>query len=170
MHLVLVHHFSMSFFPRKIPVWDGWIFQPVCFCSIEVPFLQWKRSTSIRSNHRRCFVRRDFLRNFVKITGRFRKSTISQNLQSQACSFIEKDTLVQAFSCESSKISKKIFFAEHFRATASEVLFLSMERLTLFIKTQLDFTESLSIKKYKILARLSREIFSLRELCTYLTH
>ena len=113
------------------------------------------------------FCKKRFRKNLI--TGRFRKSTISQNLQSQACSFIEKDTLVQAFSCESSKISKKIFFAEHFRAT-SEVLFLSMERLTLFIKTQLDFTESLSIKKYKILARLSREIFSLRELCIYLTH
>ena len=41
-------------------------------------------------------------------------------LQSQACSFIKKDTLAQLFSCEFCKIFKNSFFTEHLPETASE--------------------------------------------------
>ena len=38
----------------------------------------------------------------------------------EACNFIEKETLTQAFSCESCEISKNTFFTEHLWTTASE--------------------------------------------------
>ena len=41
-------------------------------------------------------------------------------LQSQACSFVKKDTLAQLFSCEFCKIFKNSFFTEHLPETASE--------------------------------------------------
>ena len=37
----------------------------------------------------------------------------------QACNFIKKETLAQAFSCEFCEISKNTFFIEHLQATAS---------------------------------------------------
>ena len=55
---------------------------------------------------------------------------ISQNSQENTCAslffnkvagnFIKKETLVQVFSCEFSKIFKNTFFTEHLRATASK--------------------------------------------------
>ena len=38
---------------------------------------------------------------------------------SQACNFIKKETLAQAFYCECCKIFKNTFFTEHLRVTAS---------------------------------------------------
>ena len=37
----------------------------------------------------------------------------------EACNFIKKETLAQAFSCELCKISKNTFFTEHLWTTAS---------------------------------------------------
>ena len=41
-----------------------------------------------------------------------------------AWNFIKKDTPAQVFSCEFYKIFKNIFFTEHLRATASEIICL----------------------------------------------
>ena len=41
----------------------------------------------------------------------------------QAYNFIEKETLVQMFSCEFCEISKNIFFAEHLWRTTAETFF-----------------------------------------------
>ena len=56
-----------------------------------------------RSSHRRCSVKNMFLET----------SQISQ-----ACNFIEKNTLAQMFSCEFCEISKNTF-TEHLQKTAS---------------------------------------------------
>ena len=50
-----------------------------------------------------------------------RVSFLSLRTQSlpQGCSFIKKETLAQAFSCEYCKISKNTFFKEQLRTTAS---------------------------------------------------
>ena len=56
---------------------------------------------------------------------------ISQNLQEntcarpEACNFIKKETLAQAFCCELYEISKNILFIEHLCTTA----FISMDFL-----------------------------------------
>ena len=39
----------------------------------------------------------------------------------QACNFIKKETLAQAFSCEFCEISKNTFFIEHLWTTASQL-------------------------------------------------
>ena len=55
---------------------------------------------------------------------------ISQNSQEnpccrpEACNFVKTETLVQMFSCEFCEISKNTFFTEHFRATASVLVWL----------------------------------------------
>ena len=46
-----------------------------------------------------------------------RKAPVSE---SQACKFIQKETLVQVFSCELREVFKKNFFTEHLRTTAFE--------------------------------------------------
>ena len=43
--------------------------------------------------------------------------TLSIKLQAEACNFIEKETLVQVFSCWFCEISKSTFFTEHLWAT-----------------------------------------------------
>ena len=40
-------------------------------------------------------------------------------MQAQACNFIKKTTLAQAFSCEFCEISKNTFFTEHLWTAAS---------------------------------------------------
>ena len=77
-----------------------------------------------RSSHRRCSVSKVVLE-------------ISQNLQEntcvgasfliklqaeEACDFIKKETLAQAFSCQFCEISKKAFFTEHLLATAYGII------------------------------------------------
>ena len=56
-----------------------------------------------RSSHRRCSVRKGFLRKFAKFTGK----NLCQSL------FFIKETLAQVFSCEFCELSK--FLTEHLR-------------------------------------------------------
>ena len=49
------------------------------------------------------------------------------------CNFIKIETLAQVFSCEFCEISKKIFFTEHLRATASEMRTLAESEVLLFL-------------------------------------
>ena len=66
-------------------------------------------------------MKKGVLRNLTKFTGKHLCHSLFFNkLQPQACNFIKKDTLAQVFSCELCEISKKIFFTEHLRTTASE--------------------------------------------------
>ena len=47
------------------------------------------------------------------------KTPFPESLFSQACNFIKKETLAQAFSFKFGETSKKTFFTEHLWATAS---------------------------------------------------
>ena len=59
-----------------------------------------------RSSHRRCSVRKGILRSFAKFTGkRLCQASFLINLQVEACNFIKKVTLAQAFPCEFCEIS-----------------------------------------------------------------
>ena len=75
--------------------------------------LEESRKTSIyRSSHRRCSIKKGFLRNFSKFIGKHLCGP-------EPCNFIKKETLAQVFSCEFCEISKNTFFTEHLRATTS---------------------------------------------------
>ena len=73
-----------------------------------------------RSSHQRYAVRKGFLRNFAKFTGKhLRQSLYFNRVAGHACSFIKIETLAQVFSSESCEISKNTFFIEHVWASAS---------------------------------------------------
>ena len=59
------------------------------------------------SSHRRCFIKKVFLKNFVKFKGKH----LCQIL------FIKKDALAQVFSCEYCEIFENNVFTEHLRTT-----------------------------------------------------
>ena len=73
---------------------------------------------SLRSNHRRCCVRKGVLRNFAKFIWKNLCQSLFFN-KVEAFNFIKKDTLAQVFSCEFWEISKNTFITEHLRTTAS---------------------------------------------------
>ena len=97
------------------------------------------KTSTHRSSYRRYSVRKGFLRNFTKFTGKhlcqslffnkaaglkflrtpFVQNTSGRHLRND--NFIKKETLAQVFSCEFSEISKNTFFTEQIRATASEL-------------------------------------------------
>ena len=71
-----------------------------------------------RSSHQRCSVQKVVLRNFTKFTGK----QLCQCLflkKLQGLQLIKNETLTHVFSCEFCEISKKTFFIEHLRTTAS---------------------------------------------------
>ena len=57
-----------------------------------------------RSSHQRCSMKKGFLKNFTKFTGKH---------MCQACNFIKKETLAQVLCCEFCEMSKKTFYVEH---------------------------------------------------------
>ena len=60
----------------------------------------------LQSSHQKCSIKKGFLRNFTKFTGKH----LPQNLFfNKACNFIKKGTLAQVFSCGFCKISKSTF-------------------------------------------------------------
>ena len=79
------------------------IFNFVCF---------WNGKVNDRSSHRMCFVKENTCQSlfFNKVAG----LTCRPN-------FINNETQAQMLSCEFCEVSKNTFFAEHLRATASEM-------------------------------------------------
>ena len=75
-------------------------------------FRKWLINVQIKSNHWRCSVKKDVVRNFAKFTEK-------HCAPGAACNFIKKETLVQVFSGEFCEISKNTFFIEHLRTTVS---------------------------------------------------
>ena len=70
------------------------------------------------SSHKGCSVKKVFL----EISQNSQENTCARAsflIKLQACSFIKKETLAQAFLCEFCEISKNIFFTEHLWTTAS---------------------------------------------------
>ena len=72
-----------------------------------------------RSSHRRCSVRKGVLRNFARFTEKHLYQSLFFNKVAKVNKVIKKETLAQVFSCEFCEISKKTFFTEHLRTTAS---------------------------------------------------
>ena len=66
---------------------------------------QFVASKHFRSNRPEVLCKKGVLRIFTKLTDKH----MYQSLRPQACNFIKKDTLTQAFSCEFRKISKNTF-------------------------------------------------------------
>ena len=90
-----------------------------------------KRYFHFRSSLPEVFCKKGVLRNFAKFKGKHLYQRLLFNkvaglgpatlLKKSLCNFIKKESLVQVFSCEFCKISKKIFFTEHLRETASVI-------------------------------------------------
>ena len=66
-----------------------------------------------RSSRPEVFCEKGVLRNFAKFTGKHLRQSLFLNkvagLRPEVCNFVEKETLVQVFSCEFCKISENIF-------------------------------------------------------------
>ena len=64
---------------------------------------------------RRCYVKKDFLENFAKVTEIHlcQSPFFKRKLLLSLCNFIKKETLTQVFSCEFCEIFKNICFVEH---------------------------------------------------------
>ena len=79
-----------------------------------------------KSRYQRFYVRKGFLRNFTKFTGKHLYQALFFNkvadLRPKACNIIKKENLAQVLSCELCDISKKTFFAEHLWATTSALM------------------------------------------------
>ena len=67
-----------------------------------------------RSSHRRCSVRKDFLRNYAKVKV---KIPVPESL---FCNIVKIEATAQVFSYKFCEISKNTFFAEHVWGTASK--------------------------------------------------
>ena len=72
------------------------------------------RDLLLIGSHRRCSIKKCVLKNFAIFIGKH----LCQSLF-LSCHFIEKETLVQRFSCEFSKIFKNTSFTQHLWMTAS---------------------------------------------------
>ena len=61
-------------------------------------------------------MKKDVLRNFAKFTGKHLcRSLFFNKVAGQACNFIKKEALAQAFSCEFWETFKSTFFTEHWQ-------------------------------------------------------
>ena len=66
-------------------------------------------------------MKKSVFRNFAKFTGKHLcQSLFFNKVVGQACNFIKKETMEQAFSCEFCEISKNTSFTEDLWTTASE--------------------------------------------------
>ena len=78
-----------------------------------------------RSSHRRCYIKKGVLGNFAKFTGKH----LCQSLFFNKVAGLRS----QRFSCEFCEISKKTFFIEHLRTTAS-ILGISANHIAILPK------------------------------------
>ena len=86
---------------------DAQEFSVVCTLS----FSKDMKPASDRSSHQMCSIRKT-IRNCAKFT---------EKTCDRVFFLLEKETLVQVFSCEFCESSKNTFFTEHFWVTASEM-------------------------------------------------
>ena len=69
-----------------------------------------QRDFPIDSSHRKCSVRKGFLRNFAKFIGEGLCQSLCFLTKLQALDLNKKEALAQVFSCEFCKMSKNTFF------------------------------------------------------------
>ena len=72
-----------------------------------------------RGSQLEVFCKEGALENFARKTPMPKSLNSNKHLRSEACSFIEKETLSQLFSCKFCEIFTKTYFMEHLTATAS---------------------------------------------------
>ena len=77
-----------------------------------------------RSSHQRWSIIKSVLQNFAKLTEKHLCQCLFFNKVAglKTATLIKKETLAQVFSCEFSEIFKNVFFTEHLRTTASNVM------------------------------------------------
>ena len=88
-----------------------------------------------RSSHQRYSIKRDVL----KTSKNSRENTCARysfliKLQTSGLHFIKKETLIQVFSCEFSKIFKNTFFREQLWMTSSEHCTLRIKKVLWLVK------------------------------------
>ena len=96
--------------------WNSHCVKRVCVQSLSGSYLPAFGLNTDRSSHLRCSVRKSVLGNFAKFTG---KNLCQSLFFNKVATLFKKQTLAQLFSCEFCKSSKKTFFTEQLRATAS---------------------------------------------------
>ena len=75
---------------------------------------------AFRSNHRRCSVKNDVLRNFAKFTGKHLcQSLFFNKVASVPATLLIKSLWHRCFPVNFAKFVRTLFFAEHLRTTAS---------------------------------------------------
>ena len=91
-----------------------------------------------RSSHRRCSVRKCFLRNFAKFSGKHLHQRLFfskfAGLSPQLYLKRVNSTPTQLFSCEFCKICNNTFFTKHLLETASGVSFIRSSHPVVFCK------------------------------------
>ena len=115
-----------------------------------------------RNSYQRCSLRKGVLRNFAKFTEKrlCQSRFFIKLLHAEAYNFIEKETLVQVFSCEFCEISKNAFFTEHLCATDATCG-------SSFIPTS---SECLSSKSEISLLLLSLTFYYLSQMMPFIKH
>ena len=56
-----------------------------------------------RDSHQRCSIEKLVFRDFAKLTGKLLCQSFFIKKETEACNFIKKETMAQAFSCEFSR-------------------------------------------------------------------
>ena len=79
-----------------------------------------KKYLTTRSSRPDVFCKKGVLRNFAKFTGKHLCQSLFFNCRLEACNFIKKESLAQAFSCEFCEISKYNFLHRTPLVAASE--------------------------------------------------
>ena len=79
-----------------------------------------KATSSYKSSHRRCSIRKGSLRNFGKFTGKHLYQDLFLNkVTGLSGNFIKEETQTKVFSCGFCEISENNLFTEHLWATVS---------------------------------------------------
>ena len=86
---------------------SGWLLFIFVYIDLEKQYTVFVITTNWQKQPPEVFCEKGVLRNFTKFSGKH----LCQSCQPQACNFIKKETLAQAFSCKFCEISKNIFFS-----------------------------------------------------------
>ena len=126
----LKHFFtsSISFLPNSIFLVSSFIFRFVYILGTHRLQKEDQQNQSNLEATRRCFVRKDVLKNVAKFIGKHLcQSLFCIKMLALICNFIKNETLAQLLSCEFCEISKNAFFKEHLWATASVRCFKTLK-------------------------------------------
>ena len=83
-----------------------------------------------RSSHQMCSVKKGFLRNFTKFTGKHQCQSLFFNKVAGRPATLLKKRLAQVFFCEFCEISKNTFLTEHLQTTTSNICTLIWIKLS----------------------------------------